>query len=65
VKQIYTKNALKKNLTSNAGVLLLLNYTEEQRTFQAIAEMLVFMEASGRVFLQKSIWIKLSNSKKL
>ena len=31
-----------KNLTSNAGVLLLLNYTEEQRIFQAIAEMLVF-----------------------
>jgi len=31
-----------KNLTSNAGVLLLLNYTEEQRTFQAIAKMLVF-----------------------
>ena len=31
-----------KNLTSNAGVLLLLNYTEEQRIFQAIDEMLVF-----------------------
>ena len=31
-----------KNLTSNAGVLLLLNYTEEQRIFQAITEMLVF-----------------------
>jgi hypothetical protein len=31
-----------KNLTSNAGFLLLLNYTEEQRIFQAIDEMLVF-----------------------
>ena len=31
-----------KNLTSNARVLLLLNYTEEQRIFQAIAERLVF-----------------------
>ena len=31
-----------KNLISNAGVLLLLNYTEEQRIFQAIDEMLVF-----------------------
>ena len=30
-----------KNLTSNAGVLLLFNYTEEQRIFQAIDEMLV------------------------
>jgi len=25
-----------KNLTSNAGVLLLLNYTEEQRIFQEL-----------------------------
>ena len=31
-----------KNLTSNAGVLLLLNYTEEQRIFQELDEMLVF-----------------------
>jgi len=31
-----------KNLISNAGVLLLLNYTEEPRIFQAIDEMLVF-----------------------
>jgi hypothetical protein len=31
-----------KNLTSNAGVLLLLNYTEEQRIFQDFDEMLVF-----------------------
>ena len=31
-----------KNLTSNAGLLLLLNYIEEQRIFQAIDEMLVF-----------------------
>ena len=27
-----------KNLTSNAGVLLLLNYTEEQRIFQELDE---------------------------
>ena len=31
-----------KNLTSNSGVLLLLNYTEEQRIFQKLDEMLVF-----------------------
>jgi hypothetical protein len=31
-----------KNLTLNAGVLLLLNYTEEQRIFQELDEMLVF-----------------------
>jgi hypothetical protein len=31
-----------KNLTSNAGVLLLLNYTEEQRIFQELNENLVF-----------------------
>jgi len=31
-----------KNLTSNAGVLLLLNYTEEQRIFQELDEILVF-----------------------
>ena len=31
-----------KNLTSNAGVLLLLNYTEEQRIFQELNEMLAF-----------------------
>jgi len=31
-----------KNLTSNAGVLLLSNYTEEQRMFQELDEMLVF-----------------------
>jgi hypothetical protein len=31
-----------KNLTSNAGVLLLLNDTEEQRIFQELDEMLVF-----------------------
>jgi len=31
-----------KNLTSNAGVLLLLNYVEEQRIFQDFDEMLVF-----------------------
>jgi hypothetical protein len=30
------------NLTSNAGVLLLLNYTEEQRIFQELDEILVF-----------------------
>ncbi|MCJ7790736.1 MAG: hypothetical protein MUP69_11310, partial [Candidatus Atribacteria bacterium] len=38
-----------KNLTSNAGVLLLLNYTEEQRIFQAIAEILVFDNKSTEV----------------
>lgn len=31
-----------KNLTSNAGVLLLLNYTEEQRIFQELDEKLIF-----------------------
>ena len=31
-----------KNLTSNAGVLLLLNYTEEQKIFQDLKEMLSF-----------------------
>jgi len=31
-----------KNLTSNAGVLLLLNYTEEQKIFQELNENLVF-----------------------
>jgi len=31
-----------KNLTSNAGVLLLLNYKEEQRIFQVIDKILVF-----------------------
>jgi hypothetical protein len=31
-----------KNLTSNAGVLLLLNYTEGRRIFQEIDEMWVF-----------------------
>jgi hypothetical protein len=31
-----------KNLNSIAGVLLLLNYTEEQRIFQELEEMLVF-----------------------
>lgn len=31
-----------KNLTSNAGVLLLLNYTEEQRIFQELDENLIF-----------------------
>ena len=31
-----------KNLTSNAGVLLLLNYTEEPKIFQELDEMLVF-----------------------
>ena len=31
-----------KNLTSNAGVLLLLNYTEEQKIFQELDEILVF-----------------------
>jgi len=31
-----------KNLTSNAGVLLLPNYTEEQRIFQELDGMLVF-----------------------
>ncbi|HAG11822.1 MAG TPA: hypothetical protein DCK76_10730 [Desulfotomaculum sp.] len=35
-----------KNLTSNAGVLLLLNYTEEQRIFQDFDEMLVFDNTS-------------------
>ena len=30
-----------KSLTLNAGVLLLLNYTEEQRIFQELDEMLV------------------------
>jgi len=31
-----------ENLTSNAGVLLLLNYTEEQRIFQELDEILIF-----------------------
>ena len=31
-----------KNLTSNAGVLFLLNNTEEQRISQAIDEILIF-----------------------
>jgi len=31
-----------KNLTSNAGVLLLLNYTEEPRIFQELDEILIF-----------------------
>ena len=31
-----------KNLTSNAGVLLLVKYTEEQRIFQEFDEILVF-----------------------
>ena len=35
-----------KNLTSNAGVLLLLNYTEEQRIFQDLNEMLFFESKS-------------------
>ena len=35
-------NSQQKNLTSNAGILLLLNYTEEQRIFQELDEMLVF-----------------------
>ena len=35
-----------KNLTSNAGVLLLLNYTAEQRIFQELDEMLVFDKRS-------------------
>jgi len=35
-----------KNLTSNAGVLLLLNYTEEQNIFQDLDEMLFFENQS-------------------
>jgi hypothetical protein len=35
-----------KNLTSNAGVLLLLNYTEEQNIFQDLNEMLFFENSS-------------------
>ena len=35
-----------KNLTSNAGVLLLLNYTEEQKIFQDLDEMLFFENKS-------------------
>lgn len=31
-----------KNFTSNLGVLLLLNYIEEQRIFQELDEMLIF-----------------------
>ncbi|HZK69978.1 MAG TPA: hypothetical protein VFD03_00475 [Clostridia bacterium] len=36
-----------KNLTSNAGVLLLRNYTEEQRIFQDLDEMLTFDNKSS------------------
>lgn len=39
-----------KNLTSNAGVLLLLNYTEEQRIFQDLNEMLFFESKSTLQF---------------
>ncbi len=39
---IYKVEFTAKNLTSNAGVLLLLNYTEEQRIFQELDEILVF-----------------------
>lgn len=35
-----------KNLTSNAGVLLLLNYTEEEKIFQDLDEMLSFENKS-------------------
>ena len=35
-----------KNLTSNAGVLLLPNYIEEQRIFEELDEMLVFDDKS-------------------
>jgi hypothetical protein len=35
-------NSQQKKLNSNAGVLLLLNYTEKQRIFQELDEMLVF-----------------------
>ena len=35
-----------KNLTSNAGALLLLNYTEEERIVQALDEILVFVNKS-------------------
>ena len=36
-----------KNLTSNVGVLLLPNYTEEQRIFQELDEILVFDNESA------------------
>ena len=35
-----------KNLTSNAGVLLLLNYTEQEKIFQDLNEMLFFENKS-------------------
>lgn len=38
-----------KNLTSNAGVLLLLNYTEEQNIFQDLDEILFFENQSTEV----------------
>ena len=44
-----------KNLTSNAGVLLLLNYTEEQRILQAIDEMLVFDNKSTEAIKMKHL----------
>ena len=37
-----------KNLTSNAGVLLLLNYTNEPGIFQALDEILVFDNKSTK-----------------
>jgi hypothetical protein len=43
-----------KNLTSNAGVLLLLNYTEEQRIFQELNEILVFDNKSTEFFRMNS-----------
>jgi hypothetical protein len=40
-----------KNLTSNAGVLLLLNYTEEQRIFQELDENLIFDNGDQGVYI--------------
>jgi len=47
-----------KNITSNAGVLLLLNYTAEQRIFQELDEMLIFDKRSTEE-------IKMNHLKKL
>jgi hypothetical protein len=43
-----------KNLISNAGVLLLLNYTEEQRIFQELDEILIFDNKSTEFFRMDS-----------
>jgi hypothetical protein len=44
-----------KNLTSNAGVLLLLNYTEEQRIFQELDEIVGVKNLWGFFLPQKII----------